>query len=33
MGIDALTYRDDGSKVTVPVSHDDWQQWASAGRT
>lgn len=33
MGIDALTHRDDGSKVAVPVSHDDWQQWVSAGRT
>ena len=33
MGIDALTHRDDGSKVTVPISHDDWRQWVSAGRT
>ena len=33
MGINALTRRDDGSKVTVPVSPDDWRQWVSAGRT
>ena len=33
MGIDALTHRDDGSKVPVPRTHDDWQQWVSAGRT
>ena len=33
MGIDSLTRRDDGSKVAIPVSHDDWQQWVSAGRT
>lgn len=32
MGIDAPRHRDDGSKVAVPVSHDDWQQWVSAGR-
>ena len=33
MGIDALTHRDDGSKVAIPMSQDDWQQWVSAGRT
>ena len=33
MGIDALTHRDDGSKVEIPVSQDDWQLWVSAGRT
>ena len=33
MGIDALTHRNDGSKVATPVSHDAWQQWVSAGRT
>ena len=33
MGIEALTRRDDGSKVKVPMSKDDWQQWVSAGRT
>ena len=33
MGIESLTHRDDGSKVAVPVSHDDWRQWVSAGRT
>ncbi len=33
MGINALTHRDDGSEVPLPVSHDDWQQWVSAGRT
>ena len=33
MGINALTCRDDGSEVPLPVSHDDWQQWVSAGRT
>ena len=33
MGIDSLTHRDDGSRIAVPVSHDDWQQWVSAGRT
>ena len=32
MGINALTHRDDGSEVVTPVSHDDWQQWVSAGR-
>ena len=33
MGINSLTHRDDASKVAVPVSTDDWQQWVSAGRT
>ena len=33
MGINSLTHRDDGSKVAVPVSPGDWQQWVSAGRT
>ena len=33
MGIDALTHRNDGSRVATPVSPDDWQQWVSPGRT
>ena len=33
MGVNSLTHRDDGSRVAVPVSQDDWQQWVSAGRT
>ena len=33
MGIDALTHRDDGTKVDVPVSEENWQQWVSPGRT
>ena len=33
MGIEALTHRDDGTAIVVPESHDDWQQWLSAGRT
>ena len=33
MGIDALTYRKNGSRVAVPVTHDDWRQWVSASRT
>ena len=33
MGIDALTHRNDGTKVAAPVTHDDWRQWVSAGRT
>lgn len=33
MGIDALTHRDDGSKVPIPVTRDDWDLWVSAGRT
>lgn len=33
MGIEALLSRDDGAKIAVPVSPDDWQPWVSAGRT
>ena len=33
MGIEALTHRDDGSKVAVPVSSAHWLRWVSAGRT
>ena len=33
MSIEALTHKDDGTAVAVPESHDDWQQWVSAGRT
>ncbi len=33
MGIEALTNRDDGSRVPIPLSPDDWRQWVSAGRT
>ena len=33
MGISALTHRDDGTEVDVPVSEEDWQQWVSPGRT
>ena len=33
MGINSLTHRDDGSRVAVPVSTDDWPQWVSAGKT
>ncbi len=33
MGIDALTHRNDGTKVAAPVTPDDWRQWVSAGRT
>ena len=33
MGIEALTHRDDGTAIAVPESHEDWQQWVSAGRT
>ena len=33
MGINALTHRDDGTEVDVPVSEEDWQQWVSPGRT
>ena len=33
MGIDAVTHRNDESRVATPVSHDDWQRWVSAGRT
>ena len=33
MGIDALTRRNDGSKVAAPVTHEDWRQWVSPGCT
>ena len=33
MGIDVLTHRNDGSKVTAPATPDDWREWISAGRT
>ena len=33
MGAEALTRRDDGSEVAVPVSAEDWQLWVSAGKT
>ena len=33
MGKEALTHRDDGTAIAVPETHDDWQQWVSAGRT
>ena len=33
MGIEALTHRDDGSEVGVPVSPAHWRGWVSAGRT
>ena len=33
MGIEALTRKDDGTTVTIPESHHDWQKWVSAGRT
>lgn len=33
MGIEALTHRDDGSEVPIPVTRDDWDLWVSAGRT
>ena len=33
MGIEALTHRDDGAQMAVPVSEEDWRQWVSAGRT
>ena len=33
MGIEALTHRNDGSKVAVPITRDDWREWVSAGRT
>ena len=33
MGINSLTHQDDGTKVAVPVSPGDWQQWVSAGKT
>ena len=30
MGIEALTHRDDGTRVTVPASEQDWQDWVGA---
>ncbi len=33
MGVEALLHRNDGSKIKVPVSDDDWSLWVSAGRT
>ena len=33
MGKEALTHRDDGTAIAVSETHDDWQQWVSAGRT
>ena len=33
MGINSLTHQEDGTKVAVPVSYDDWRPWVSAGRT
>ncbi len=33
MSIEALTHRDDGSGVAVPVTPEDWREWVSAGRT
>lgn len=33
MGIEALTHRKDGTRVDVPRSREDWQQWVSAGRS
>ena len=33
MGIEAITHRDDGSRVAFPVSRDHWRGWVSAGRT
>ena len=33
MGIRALTHRDDGTEIQVPLSTEDWQSWVSAGRT
>ena len=33
MGVEALTHRDDGTEVPIPVTPDDWRQWISAGRT
>ncbi len=31
MGIEALTCRDDGTRVPVPQSDGDWQEWVSPG--
>ena len=33
MGIEALTHREDGTRVRIPQSPEDWRQWVSAGRT
>ena len=33
MGIEALTYREDGTEIVVPQSTEDWRSWVSAGRT
>ena len=33
MGIRALTHRDDGTEIVVPLSTEDWRSWVSAGRT
>lgn len=33
MGIAAITHRDDGSKVAIPTTPQDWRQWISAGKT
>ncbi len=33
MGIEAPTYRHDGSEVSIPISTNDWKHWVSAGRT
>ena len=33
MGIKALTHRDDGTEIVVPLSTEDWRPWVSAGRT
>ena len=33
MGIQALTHRDDGTEIAVPLSIEDWRFWVSAGRT
>ena len=33
MGIEALTHRNDGSQIAVPITQEDWLQWVSPGRT
>ena len=33
MGIQALTYGDDGTEIVVPQSTEEWRAWVSAGRT
>ena len=33
MGIEAITHRRDGTPITIPQTHEDWNQWVSAGRT